>query len=339
MMRYAETRDARLFDKLHVVTCVSNPCRYRSRYDLYKKFEQHVLDHGAELYTVEMAFGHRPFVVTEPNNLHHIQVRSSTELWHKENMLNLAINRLPLGWRYVAWIDADVIFTRPDWVEETIHQLQHYQVVQMFSEAQDLSPDFMAINRHRGFMWGYANGGIDLDNNSFYEHFHPGFAWAARKEAMDHVGGLIDWAILGSGDRHMACALIGKVENSLDKFIGGPGADKLTVGYWSALQRWQAQAEMYIRRNVGYVPGMILHHWHGSKRDRRYRSRWQILVKHNFDPVKDLKKDAQGLWQLVDHGDLRSIAMRDDIRNYFRGRNEDSIDVPTSRFMLKLQRD
>jgi hypothetical protein len=86
---------------------------------------------------------------------------------------------------------------------------------------------------------------------------------------------------------------------------------------------WENRAEKHIRRNVGYVPGLLLHHWHGKKRDRKYADRWKIIIDNDYDPHYDLKEDWQGLWQLTD----RSFKLRDDIRAYFRSRNEDSIDL------------
>src|SRR5438309_37497 len=108
-------------DLLHVVTAISNPVRYKSRYRLYHEFEKHMLDSGVKLWTIEMAFGDRPFEVTQAGNPQHFQVRGWTEVWHKENLLNLAIARLPADAEYIAWVDADVQFTRKDWAEETVH--------------------------------------------------------------------------------------------------------------------------------------------------------------------------------------------------------------------------
>lgn len=297
--------------KLYVVTPIINPCRYNSRYKLYRDFEKMVNDSGAILHTVEVAFGNRPHIITEKDNPRHVQLRTSTEVWHKENMINLAIAELPVDWEYVAWIDADVSFARHDWVSETINQLQHYSVVQMFSVAHDLTPDHEAFQRHYGFAYSYWN---NLKGNKDYSNWHPGFAWAARRDAIDHLGGLIDYAILGAGDRHMAFGLIGRMKETIPS--------KMSGGYAQELLLWEERAEKNIRRNVGYVPGLLLHHWHGKKRDRRYRERWEILVSNNYDPDLDLKKDWQGLWQLSD----RSMELRDDIRRYFRSRNEDSID-------------
>jgi glycosyltransferase involved in cell wall biosynthesis len=268
---------------------------------------------GAVLITVEAAFGNRPHAITEANNPHHLQLRTNTEIWHKENLINLGIERLPQDWEYVAWIDADIQFADPNWVNETLNQLQHYDVVQMFSKAQDLGPRHEPFQVHNGFMYSYLNS--LCDNTKDYSQWHPGFAWAARRSAINALGGLIDIAILGAGDRHMAHALIGTVKKTIHS--------KLNQAYAKELILWENRAERYIRRNVGYVPGLILHYWHGKKRDRRYADRWKIIIDNNYNPHIDLKEDWQGLWQLTEH----NFKLRDDIRAYFRSRNEDSIDL------------
>ena len=51
------------------------------------------------------------------------------------------IKHWPLDWKYGATIDADFHFTRHDWALETVHQLQHYDFVQLFSSYADLSGD------------------------------------------------------------------------------------------------------------------------------------------------------------------------------------------------------
>ncbi len=311
-----------LLDKFHVITIVSNPVRYRSRYALYREFERRMKEKGANLWTVEMQTGDRSHQVSQFDNDRHLQLRSFEELWHKENMINVGIQRLPSDWEYVAWIDADVRFLRDDWIEETIHQLQHYMVVQMWENAIDLGPTGQTISQHVSFVKQYLDGKpycYGGPRPHYYAMWHPGFAWAARREAIDHLGGLIDTAILGAGDNHMAHALVGRVDETM--------ADGLTDAYKNQVRVWQERSERFIRRDVGIVPGSIVHDWHGKKKDRKYHDRWKILVDRKYNPETDIKRDYQGLYQLQDHGDLRSIGLRDDIRKYFRARNEDSIDL------------
>ncbi len=304
-----------MLEGFHVVTMVSNPVRFASRYQLYTEFRDRMARAGLPLLTAEIAFGDRPFAVTSAGDPRAVQLRSRHELWHKENALNIAISRLPDDWRYVAWIDADVEFVRPDWACETVQQLQHHPVVQMFDSAIDLGPEMQTLHVHTGFAASYLRGRPRGRN---YAHWHPGYAWAARREAIDAMGGLIDWAILGSADHHMAVGL-----------IGGLGDDhvtpksRLSPRYRHELECWQDRVVAGLHRDMGCVRGTLLHHWHGKKKDRRYGDRWQILTRNQFDPGLHLHRDWQGLWQLAD-GFPR---LRDEIRAYFRARNEDSIDL------------
>ncbi len=315
-----------LLDNFYVITMISNPIRYKTRYELYKRFEKMVLDAGATLVTVEIAFGEREFEITDSQNTNHIQLRTIDELWIKENALNIAISRLPIDWKYVAWVDADIHFSRPDWLIETVHQLQHYHVVQMWSHCHDLGPQFEPMQVHESFMYRYHQnscqppqgagfGGYYTPKNSFW---HSGFAWAATRHAIDSLSGLLSIGILGSGDHHMALCLISQGHRSIPNGVGSR--------YLKEILKWQDRCKRYIKKDVGYVAGSIFHWFHGKKKDRKYKERWDIITGNNFDPDTDIKKDSQGLYQLEDNSE-RQIKLRDEIRAYFRQRNEDSIDL------------
>jgi hypothetical protein len=320
------SRPDRLHDPLYVITPVFNAVRYRSRWRLYEDFAKRVYESGAILYTVEVAFGDRDFAVTEAGHPQHVQLRTGHELWLKENSINVAVSRLPSDWKYVAWIDSDVAFARDDWADETRHALQHYQLVQMFSEAIDLNPENEGLGKAMSFVWCTLNGHptmVRAPNGAVYPYFarkpgqiypHPGYAWAARREAWDALGGLIDISVVaGGGDWHMAHALVGEIEWTLKA--------PYHPAYKTHMREWQKRCDRYIRRNIGIVPGLVLHHWHGPKTSRRYWSRTGIFTKHQFNPETDIKRDWQGLYQLTDE----KPQLRDDIRAYFRARNEDAI--------------
>lgn len=326
-MGFFFSRPDQVPDPLYVVTMVSNPDRYRTRWKLYQDFAGMVECAGVRLITVEVAFGDREFTVTQPDNPDHVQLRTRSVLWHKENALNLGFQRLPADWRYAAWVDADVRPARADWFNETVHMLQKHPVVQMWSEAVDLGPNYNEVQRHRSFAWCYREG-MDLPDEPGYSgsarrakstwYWHPGFAWAITRPAFDAVGGLIDHAILGSADDHMARSLIGRVAPALHR--------GLTEAYRQRVLLWQRRAQAYLDSNLGYVPGRIDHFYHGPKKYRRYKSRWNILVDRAFDPDTDLKRNSQGVWELETlPGDARQAALRDDLYRYFTQRQEDSV--------------
>jgi hypothetical protein len=237
---------------LYVVAPIINPSRYRARYSLYRDFEKYITNAGAILYTVEAAYGDRDCEVTDAANQRHIRLRTNHEVWHKENLINIGVSRLPSDWKYVAWIDADVQFARPDIIAETIQQLQHFSVVQMFAQSTDLGPRHEPLRSLDGFVaqWTRHSGSRRPSDMERYSLWHPGYAWACRRDAWDHLGGLIDFAIVGSADRYMACALIGDIARSLSADMV---RDCPTYTDWCL--EWQARAETYIKRNIGFVDG------------------------------------------------------------------------------------
>jgi hypothetical protein len=302
---------------LYVVTSITNPARFKSRYHLYRQFEKYIKDSGAILYTIEGGLREREYEITDPSDPQHIRVNTTHELWHKENLLNLAIQRLPPDWKYVAWIDADIEFARPDWVYECLHKLQHFHVVQMFSQAADLDSKFRILppTRDSFVYWYYQNRESPVLHKRYAARSHPGYAWAWRRDAIDGVGGLIDWAVVGSGDFHMACALLGQVEKSFAPI------KRTCPNYLKWCIEWQNRAEVHINRNIGYMDGLLLHYWHGPKAKRGYYDRWKILSENRFDPNADIKRDWQGMWQL---NGADKIDLRDQLRGYLASRDEDS---------------
>jgi hypothetical protein len=271
---------------------------------------------GVQLWTVEAAFGQRQFAVTQPDNPHHLQLRTGAVLWHKENLINLGVQRLlPADWRYVAWIDADVGFVRPDWAEETVHQLQQNPVVHLCSRIADLNPQYESFQTHKSFGWCLHHEPQYLGDGYVGQRgtWHPGFCWAMRRETYEAIGGLYASAILGSADRYMAHSFIGDA----GPFIEGRGFHPALV---RSVLSWQDRAYSVVRGQVGYMPGTLYHCWHGAKANRKYTERWDILKAHQFDPYNDIATDAAGLLQFTGN----KPGLEADCTRYFSERDEDA---------------
>jgi hypothetical protein len=303
-------------DKLNVIIVISNPCIYATRYRLANEFIKRMeLEHGNDirLFVVELAYNDQRHCVARKNNPNHLQLRTNTApLWHKENMINIGIRKLlPQNWKAVAWIDADIEFDSPTWATDTLKILNgHKDMVQLFSHAVDMDKDENAMNIFSSFGFQYSKGKKygGLGPN----FWHPGFAWAITRKAYERVGGLYDLSILGSGDHNMAQSLIHNAKNSVNINVH--------INYKYSVQSWQ-QVSSTIR--LGYVPGVIRHHFHGTKQNRKYNERWQILVQHKYDPTIHVKYDETGL--LVPTEQCPQ-GLLDDIMTYFIQRNEDDRD-------------
>ena len=309
--------------QLHVFTSHFNPRRFRSRVKLYNDFVGRIAAAGAVLHTVELAFGDRDFEVTDPANPLHLQLRTTSELWHKERILNLLIRRAcqrDPSMRYVAWIDSDILFADANWAPECVEMLQHYHVLQMFSMAHNLGPNHEVTSSFTGMMRHWRDTGKlawnDRGGSDYSLHYHPGFAWAMTRWAFDQLGGLFDPCIAGSGDTHMAAALCGNWR------WGFPPA-LCDSHYGKMLEQWARRADRSVERNVGCMEGAVLHAWHGRSSQRGYGDRWKLLLDHRYDPLADLQEDAQGCLAWSGH----NPNLQDAIRRSLAARNEDSIDV------------
>jgi len=232
-------------DYLNVVTVMSNPVRWASRLKLYNTFEEQMLDSGVKLTTVEVEFGDRPFQLSNPH-VNHVKIRGDARalVWHKENALNVGISRLPPDTKYIATIDADITFRMSGWATETVQALQHYHVIQPWSDCYDLGPNGEHLDHHKSFCSLVYNRkpimqGPNVGNYP-YRFGHPGYAWAYTRQALEWVGGLADTAALGAADHHMAMALIGRVHDSYP--------NNIEQSYKTPLLRWQVRASKHIRR-------------------------------------------------------------------------------------------
>lgn len=334
---------------LWVVTAISNPVRFKTRYALYRKFRDHVTRQlGLPLVTVEAAYGDdRDHQVCDapsggdgeevvvqgrtPGGVRTIdvRVRNRSQVWLKENLWNVGARALPHDCKYVLFCDADVEFTNRHVATEIVHALQEYRVVQPFETVADLGPDGQIMDVHRSFGWCHANGWEwkpqsdgrggyycrkpkDAGPEGFGNAWHPGYAIAFRRGVLDRLG-LLETGVLGAGDMHAMAALVGKAHLSYPP--------RIHKNYKKQVLAWQTRAAEVVDGELGFVPGTLLHHFHGSKADRKYVSRWTILVEHQFDPEADVYRNAQGVMELED----RRPGLRDAIKAYFRQRNEDGV--------------
>lgn len=113
----------------------------------------------------------------------------------------------------------------------------------------------------------------------------------------------------------MALAVLGRTLESVPSTIGAK--------YMDALLAWQEKAVAAGNYSLGYVPGSIIHHWHGAKRNRQYQSRWRILTDNQFDPQRDIVKNMHGVWELCGQKPF----LRDALSNYMHSRDEDATTV------------
>jgi hypothetical protein len=304
--------------ELHVFTARFNPLRWLTPDRHYSDWVAHMLDSGVKLTVVECQYGDREFVCNLSPHVNHIGVRADSWVWSKENLLNLGIARVPEA-KYICWADSDVFHRRASWAAETVEALQHYRIVQPWSDCYDLGPRDEHLQHHVSFCRQYLHGEPVVPSGSRFWTFaggpyaypHSGYCWATSRSVLDWTGGLFDLGGMGSGDHHQALALVGEVARSVPR-----GASPAYLGH---LLRWQQRALVAVNRRIGYVAGTIEHRFHGAKENRGYLSRWSMFERHGFDPDADLKRNSSGVLEWA--GNKPELEREWDL--YLRSRRED----------------
>ena len=299
-------------DKLHVITVISNPCIYARRYILAREFLKRMEDEqNIILYVVELAYNNTPFYVTDSKNIRHLQLRTNTApLWHKENMINIGVNKLlPKNWKAFAWIDADIEFDSASWAEDTLKLLNgSYDIVQLFSHAVDMDLNEEAMNIFPSFGFQYCKK-QRYSSKGVLKMWHPGFAWACTHKAYNKMGGLYEKSILGAGDHNMALSYIKNSAVSVNKDV--------TDEYRNSVIDFESRVK---NLRLGYTPGVIRHYFHGLKKKRYYGDRWQILVRNLYNPDEHITKNKDGL--LIPTEKCPPELLKE-IYDYFESRHED----------------
>lgn len=302
-------------DVLYVVLPYFNFCHYKRRTQLFLEFIERNKTNKDIRMIVSEGKHSSDSTFELPNKIDgvfsHFRFDYPDKIWIKENLINLAIERLPSDWKYVAWVDADITFLNNNWAKDAMNSFENgSDVIQLFQSAVNLGPEGETVKLDQGFIYMHQKSGKPYTKTYKYGFWHPGYTLAFNRKAYAAMDGVFDIGILGSGDHHVSLALIGQVDKS------HPGG--LTNGYKSMLQSLEERCNVN-ELKLDYVKGTILHHFHGHLENRKYRERWDILVKGEYNPVEDIMKDKMGIISLTAKGKR----LASEIQRYFEERKED----------------
>jgi hypothetical protein len=291
-----------------------NPCGWQTKRLNYDRFRA---SFPLPLLTIEVSASDA-FELTPSDAERLVQLTGESFIWQKEAAINAAVGSLPHSCTAVLWTDADLVWQSESWTNELRSGLRRNVVVQAFSEFVRLPAGFMLrdapaqgqgelaqIELQPGFAaWHHRHAPSGTIRS---QRGHVGFAWAAPKKLLEDVG-LYPYCVLGGGDAVVAYASLG----------GSPRGRLISAGgYRRSMDSWRDRWYRAVNKRIGFVAGVVHHHWHGNEEHRQYKERHALLCSLNFDPLTDVAFDANGLlmWQ---RPELKEYA-----RRYFSGRMED----------------
>jgi len=325
-------------ESLWVATSYFNPAGYRRRLANFRAFRRNL---AAPLLVVELARPGRHELADGDGDIV-IRLEGEDRIWQKERLVNLAIARLPISARHVAWMDCDLIFGDPDWPAKAVRHLgERGGLLQLFARSVHLPPSLdpasVTLDDCRaakpivtGVAIARAVAAAAFDRNeeklvqarkavgapSYYpildKHNCYGMAWAARRDAIAQVG-LYDRNVIGGADSLQVFAALSRLDDYW-RLRASAAAHKRDIAQWAEAAR---AAGLFDR--LAALDGDVYHLWHGEFAHRDYRGRHETLARRDFDPARDIALDANGAWRWTDpDGPLAA-----EVEAYFFARRED----------------
>ena len=316
-----EIRKHRAFDvetgPIVVVLCHFNPCGYKLPIRNLKLILDALLCARVPVYAAELRCGVQ--LNAEPilpqTHPHVLQMRSECVMWQKESLWNHVVARLPVQFRKVLCLDADIILKYRHWPSAISEALDCVPLLQPYSRAVWLDP--MGGERSNRLSAGYAvaNGLTDPEDPRIY---HPGFGIAARRDLWETVGGLYN-APMGNGDWMLIAAALGKIDALR------PSVEGMSGGWWHHYSRWALAIHKWCSGIVDCIPSDAQHLWHGSKKNRQYLDRVSRLA--GLDPYSDIEIDTvTGLPTWSSSAQRLKQDMVLSVEAYFKVRREDDFE-------------
>lgn len=283
--------------KTAIIVPLFNPAGYESH---VKKFDRFANSMHYPFFTVEASFDGNFMSGDHQGGSLQVYANDNNIMWQKEALINKAVEELPPEYDSVCYMDSDIEFMHPGWLEKAQHELKTHAVVQPFDNLTYLDHNdkpFRMIGSYARNMHAYRRGAGGA----------CGGVILARREIFP----LIDYCIVGGGDSTMMFSWTGKYLNHARSRIGSEMRRQFMRDY----ERLREQTP----NGVGFVEASCRHIWHGNKGDRKYFERWKILGDHKFK-LSDIEKEYNGLWKWVDNKPLQEA-----VKEYFLGRNEDAV--------------
>jgi hypothetical protein len=248
---------------------------------------------GLPVFTIELVFGNET-----PEIPGAFIVKGNSYMFHKERLHRLLERKVPRKYTKLAFLDGDILFEDKDWYYKVSKLLDTHDVVQPFEMCHWLDLTYTQKTLTRESV-------LFMKDPVFSWKYHPGFAWCLRRDWYNKIG-TFDLALSGSGD---TISVIGWLKKELP-----PNFKSIPSALESEFKDFYDKPAP----RITYLPGNVLHLYHGSKVNRQYVERHKMLEINR--KIRDLiSTNSHGVYEWIDP------TMNAQFLRYFKNRMDDDL--------------
>ncbi len=302
--------------ELAVVVCHFNPCSYVAPVQNVYAVLRWLRAERLPTYAVELRCGaslNTPPALP-PAHRRVLQLTSSSSLFRKDNLWNVAVQLVPRRFQYLLFLDADALLFGEAWKAKLLKELLTTPVVQPFATAFWTDSASAVFKSKPSCGFGYVGRSPDAHVS---HKFHSGFAVAVQRRFFDETAGFYNCPI-GGGSLFFMSAIMDRMCELEDPL--GSISPRLLAHY----RQWANEASSWVRGRFGVVEADAVHLWHGSRQKRRYLDRFQRL--RDFDPWTDIEsRSPHGVHEWTASALAVKSEMVRAVEEYFLLREEDEV--------------
>ena len=272
-----------------VAFCYFNTCGYIRSLQNLAFFETKLRLAKIPYFSAEMVIGDQPPMLASPT----LRFHSKSSLFYKEALWNRLEQVIPEQYTKICFLDSDIIFDRPDWLDEISRLLDTHDVVHPFQICHRLDHNFIPDITTSSCL-------SNINDKAWKDH---GFGWCLTREIFKKIGGFFDKCVMPNGDFYFRIALL----------------QEDTYTYPSIHGEITDYKKRFIGVKYTFLTCTISHLYHGTYVKRNYGQFSKILdmIKPNWSAVFILNTD--GFWELKDP-QINAMFIK-----YFKSREEDII--------------
>jgi len=243
-----------------------------------------------------------------PGLYSHIVFESADFMFYKENLWNLAAEKLPT--ENLIFLDADVYFKNEDWLTQILMALTQFDVIQPFKRAHWLDKDGNIITSRNSCFYDLVSNPA---HGISWPVGHPGFGFAMKHETHKKLGGFYELCVAGGGgDIAFAYTMS---DTFVDRVTMRHREKDASLCFFSPAYTHYRNRALSLNWNAGFANLNIFHRWHGDKKFRDYAGRFRYFnCLPDYMPVE---RRSDGL--------LQWTISQPEAKNYFQSRMEDGV--------------
>jgi hypothetical protein len=292
-----------------LAVCISyfNPAKRIRPFQNLLYCMQRIYATGIPVYVMELVYDTDTPQLNKLPNLFH--VKSTSVLFHKENLWNLLEKKVPEQYTKLAFLDGDILFKNENWPSIISKMLDNITVIQPYEVVEMMNINFKCNEPYLCFIKAFQERTTVLGAGNF-SYPAAGYAIALQRKWLNDIGGFPEWCVMGGGDYMFMSAILQsdgyKNHHSyiLQPYLH-PSFDILVA---------KVKQSKY---TYSYAKLTIQHMVHGTMVNRQYNSRHNDTKRLG---INDFKMNTDGVIEFADPSKWNPITQK-----YFFDRNDDAV--------------